>query len=91
MQDLQTLAGTETINGRTRYKTAAAKEYPPSMCRAIARSAVEAIYEHHLCEDATFDSRDPGDDLKAFYTAYDHYDLEQPSDFGHDCMLFNTN
>ena len=86
----QGLTGLGGLSEHGGWKTAQAKEYHPSMCRAIAMSVTGAIgdmfasfggddlvLEHDACLDMRF-----------MYSAFDPY-LEEQQLRGHDCMLFH--
>jgi len=78
---LETLIGRDS-NGQ--WRTAGAKEYPPSLCAVIARSFIHAF-------DAAFDPNgnhaDPID-LSEFVSHFDVYSEVQS--MGADCMLHNA-
>ena len=71
------------------WRTSAAKEYPPSMCRAISLAITDSIDALHGDPSNGANTSDRCEDLLDTYSTYDAYLEAQPAAIGKDCALFN--
>ena len=82
---------TKDASGKTVFRTAAAKEYPVSLCLAIARAVHDALNVAKVVHDHSRqeDMRKFSELCQQMVVASDPYDIA--TDIGADCMLHNRN
>jgi hypothetical protein len=87
MPPLQALGGYDEANKC--YRTAPAKEYPASMCRAIAKAMFDSVLRSrtNALAAGTPMIEDDCNNLRNMYAAFDPYTPEVA--MGRDCMLHN--
>ena len=70
-----------------RWSTSQAKQYPPSMCRAIALAVVDSVDKMFTSLPSTqVIDTDDCSDLVNMYSAFDPY-LDTHNAMGNDCMF----
>ena len=92
----------QVLGGRDeqgKFRTAAAKEYPSSLCKAVALAIVDNVSDmisNGPCStDDVFDSPPPLTEeafqanFSKYVVPFDAYNPETYMEIGADCMLFN--